>query len=339
MLKTILQAIFIFSLSGCAAIGNFFIPPHPNSDGNDQERVCLYLDKPELLTPDGDAKALVGVAAVGVTAIAGLLIDRVAEGIEQESSRYKSSYSARNLDNLYKKEQNQVLRKFTELNLVRFEGQKIVKDTCNDLRGKSKEDLKRLDLVKSLELTIEITKHSITSAYELKPTKLRLKKTKAKVSDTRWYLPWTWWMYLDKSTGKIDMIATVSISIVVKAKEVAKTQDIIKVDLPLLKKASLDENFENFEIKDISSGWFMLPDADFSATQSVPVTVNVTITESDDIGDTIGKVAKKVSENKETVVNFIHKEFKIEKDESSKGKPLAPQGSTRKATPKSSGQK
>src|SRR5205823_14688700 len=151
---------------------------------------------------------IVGLAA---SAAIGLLVDRVAQGIKQEATRYKASYSARQRSNLYIFDNTQVRWKFSEIRLVRYQGtpkHPVGKADCQDWKTQVPEGV-----VKASEVKIKLQPSENNKALELIPTEITLHRTKAKVRSVRWYVPWSWWMLLDDTSGQVDLNIKISISV------------------------------------------------------------------------------------------------------------------------------
>lgn len=278
------------SAAGCAEVGNFFVPPHPNSDFGDPSKACLYLT-PEP-KPATEMPAIGGVVA---TAAIGYLIDRTAAAIKDEAKRYQSSYSARETNVLGNTEAEQ----WKQLTFVRYLGEKAATKKCKEL------DPANTELEKAVQLEAELT---TGQTPEIRVTKLTLNKTKAKVASVRWFVPWSWWMLLDRSSQKVDLKATVVMSAIVKTDKGSQSKDIVSADLPLGKHNLDDKNIGSaLPINDVSSGPFVLPQSE----SGLRTTVTITVTESNELGDTIGDAAKKVSDNKQAITNFVLGELKI----------------------------
>ncbi|GJL65865.1 MAG: hypothetical protein NPIRA05_08360 [Nitrospirales bacterium] len=251
------------------------------------------------------------------SAVIGLVVDQMAKGIEEEASRYKASYSAKKMDTIYVRGQNS--RK-NILTIIRYQGDELMTErqadptypnrelpkkklSCAEIDKKPNETKKTL---KSVELEIEIKRDGARKAYQLKPKKITLKRTKAKVKAFRWLVPWSWWMALDKSEGVIELNAKVVLTALIKDKDKIKTVDLIAADLPL-GKFNLDKDIIEVEIDDVVSDWFFIPDYDSKDTDfgNRPFIARVTLEESDDFGDILGKVAKGVSDRKKDIINVI----------------------------------
>ncbi|HMX90931.1 MAG TPA: hypothetical protein PLY42_06180 [Nitrospira sp.] len=306
MMKTPLVTfgILVILLSlGCAEMGNFFVPPHKKSDYGDQSKECLYLTVPPAKAEAAFPAALLATAAVG------LLVDRTAAAIKKESERYKASYSARETkDLLIMKDASTTVLNWDTLTFVRYLGKDAKNRTCADLKNdpsveKAVEFISKVDRDKS-----EITAESLT-----------LNKTKAKVASTRWFVPWSWWMLIDRSSEKVELKATVVMSAIAQTEKGSQPKDIISADLPL-GKYDLDDDVSAKPIKDVSSGPFVIPALECKATPCTgpKTTVTVTLTESNDLGDILGDASKKVTDNKQSIINFVLEQLKIESPKNGK---------------------
>lgn len=292
--------ILIYTSSlGCAAVGNFFLPPHSKSDKGDPELTCLYLEK------ISGGTEFAPILAAGAAAGIGFLVDRVAASVEEEASRYNASYSARARSTLILDTGGV---KFNSLRLVRFHGEEVSRG-CKDLQSHRRIN----DAIpvsypeKALELIILIKSgRSGSLVHELKASKITINKTKAKVREVKWFVPWSWWMLLHRREAMVDLKTTIKLSAMVQSSEGLKPVDLIASDLKL-GKFNLDKDLYDVEIKDSSSGWFAFPSVDSSKEQGklMPITASVSLTEADDLGDVIGKAGKKITENKQAIVNVI----------------------------------
>ena len=96
-----------------------------------------------------------------------------------------------------------------------------------------------------------------------------------------------------------------------------KSIDLMRVDLPFGKR-NLDDKTDR-KVDHIASGWIAAPQFDTSGLEAgqlfAPVTITVTITETDELGDPIGEASKKVSENKEKILAELLKALGLKTDE------------------------
>lgn len=312
--RIVFLGILCFSFSSCAAVGNFFVPKHSKSDYQEPELSCIYLEE---IASKTEALPLLTAAA---SVAAGILVDRVAKAVEKEGERYKASYSARVRDKFYKISpdmfgNDQKKRTFNTIRFVRFQGDNLSTLTEKGEKvSKSCEDLQTVmstaeNTAIAMELILDVSLDEDAEAYEIKPSNLTIKKTKAKVKSWKGYMPWSWWMWFDSSQGKVDLKASVTLSAIGKSKEGLEPVDVIAVDIPLGKR-DLNEKIINVDIKDGTSGWFIMP-AVQNKLDLLPVTVSVTVSESDEIGDVIGNAAKQISENKKQITNVILDSLKL----------------------------
>ncbi|MDR4484361.1 MAG: hypothetical protein R3B95_14320 [Nitrospirales bacterium] len=327
--------IITLSVLGCSTLGNVVVPPHPNSDLREKEKVCIYQSL------EAQKKAIPAiVAAAGV----GLLVDRIAEGIKEEAGRYKTSYSGRKTFRLFLdspgKEMNPAIDTFE---LVRWVGKEMQNKSCKEIEAlfspeeklspKTKNHLLRIKKDEKDQTVIEETirvgfKFSAINQpiWEVTGDYLLLGKTKAKVSQPKIWAPWTWWLYLSDSAGKIDLSATLAIGGVITTKDGVKHSEFLKTDMPLAKNVDLhdvDEEPNQIGIKDVTSGYFVIPASNKGSQDEkdrVPMTLSLTINESDDIGDLIAKGSKKVSENKQQIINFSLEKFGLPPGDTSTSK-------------------
>lgn len=313
---------------GCARIGNFFVPPHPNSDQVGLSKECLYLTGEEIQKRPAGPGLLVIPPLAGIAAAAaiGFLVDRTAAAIKDESTRYQASYSARQTKNLIyvQPDDGENAYLWHTLKFVRYLGKDntIRTKTCDQLEGDN-------TFVKAITLEAELKKPP-----EITITKVTLNKTKAKVASVRWYVPWSWWMWLDRSAETVDLKATVTLSTIVKpVNGPPQSKDIVSADLPL-GKHELTDTGGDLPITDVSSGPFVIPKAECgSDCVDLNTTATVTMTESNELGDIIGNAAKKVTDNKQSIVNFVLNKLNINPPQEDSQQGNASGGSTSANTP------
>jgi hypothetical protein len=331
MKNVLLISLLIFFLSGCSATGDFFVPPHPKSDFRAPEKTCIYIKD------TGSPKfAMTGMAA---SAAIGFIVDRIADGVEEEAGRYKTSYSSRTTFSLFEEAPGNTFNPTLDsFELVRWIGKMAKEKTCSGIeelfdekdktrtvteKSTQKEIVEQLLRKKEVEnkvvleeaMRISFNMHSKNyPIWEVTGDYILLGKTRAKVSEPQILVPWSWWLPLSKSSGKIDLNATLAIGGVITTKDGLKHSDFIKVDMPLGKKFELaDEEgkFNKIDISDVTSGYFVIPGPKTKDDDKnvVPITLSLTINESDALGDLIGKGSKKISDNKQQIINFSLEKF------------------------------
>lgn len=296
-----LVTIAYASTIGCAEIGNFFIPPHSSSDYGGDSKTCLYL-----LPKPSNNEALPAVAGIAASAAIGVLVDRTAAAIKQESTRYQASYSARATRALVSiNASGTPSYSWDTLKFVRYLGKSTM--TCDELDSLGDQQIKTNNLERAIQLEAKLIREP---APEIVIQTLDLNKAKAKVASSRWFVPWSWWMLLDRSAEMVDLKATVTLSALVKTENGSQSKDIVSADLPL-GKHKLPVKIDN--VKDVSTGPFVLPNPGCGKSCSdLLTTATVTITESNELGDIIGDASKKVADNKQSIVNFVLKELKVQ---------------------------
>jgi len=326
-------ALFLISQVGCSVLGDVVIPPHPKSAATDPELICLILKPPkeeEVRPPDGFLPLVVPGVATAVAVIGGVLIDQAGKAIKTEGERYKASYSARTTDFLLKatKPGARPTLNIKSITLVRYYG----KDTPMNWGCKDPPSGDYKALTFEAEFLTFLPKYPLPKEKEknqdqlqdhgllqLQATGLSLARTKAKVPSPRWFLPWSWWMFFDRSAQKIDINANVAMTVMAQEKKDSeiKPVDLMRVDLPLGKR-NLDDKTD-WKVDHIASGWIAAPQFDTSGLAAgqlfAPVTITVTITETDELGDPIGEASKKVSENKEKILAELLKALGLKTDE------------------------
>lgn len=303
---------------GCAELGNFFVPPHPNSDFGDPSKACLYLKGPAVTKrpkPDEKGeKALPAIAGIAASAAIGYLVDRTASAIKNESNRYQSSYSARHTKNLVYiqgDQEKETAYLWNTLTFVRYLGDITRTKTC--------EELESLPTEQGQEKAFELVAMLITEPTpEIKVNSVTLHKTKAKVASLKWYIPWSWWMTFDRSSQKVDLKATVTLSTIIHKGKGRESKDIISADLPL-GKHKLTDAVQQLTVTDVTSGPFVLPNPECGyGCEDLRTTATITVTESNELGDVIGDASKKLTDNKQSINNFILEHLKIETPKNNK---------------------
>lgn len=298
-------AVCAVLVSGCAEVGNFFVPPHSKSDAAEPSKACLYLDRKAV-----KAEAL-PIAAMAASAVVGFLVDRTAAAITDESKRYHASYSARAEALLASRiDPNSVTVHPHELTFRRYlagDKELISSQSCTDLRNAS------------TQIALEVKGELSADPVEFRITEVTLNNTKAKVASTRWFVPWSWWMLFDRSSHKVDLKATIAVNGLAPTDQGVQSKEVIAVDLPL-GKFDLDETIQKRKLADVSSGRFPIPNIQCSKDCDLNAIVTITLTESNDLGDVIGDAAKKVAENKQSVVKFVLEQVKLDAPKSGNGK-------------------
>jgi len=300
----IAATILIFTLTtGCAEIGNFFVPPHSHSDHDNASKTCLYLTGLPVSEGTATLEAAPAIAGIAASAAMGYLVDRTASAIKDESKRYQASYSARDSRDLAAVQGGSTEYLWNTLTLIRYLGDDLGKQTCAQISELKEEQQPE----KAVQLVAELVTQP---APEIKVRSLILNKTKAKVASVRWFIPWSWWMLVDRSNQRVDMKATVTLSAILQTEKGPQSKDIISADIPL-GKFKLKDNSQEIQINDASSGPFILPSLGCSNCKGLHTTATITISESNELGDIIAEASKKVSENKQSITNLVLGELKI----------------------------
>lgn len=172
----ILSTVFLFP--GCASL----MPAHPQSNMRRNERVVIETEwwSGEKSSGAQGSTSIAGLITLGTEKLASLFV----EAIEKEAELHTAEYTAR-------------------LSATGFY------DTIED----ESPDLKSITVRRFIDVqgeTIEAFHAKLlvvgaaegNGAFQLVPLEGHLAYSKAKVADTRWYLPWTWF---GTSDGKIDV--------------------------------------------------------------------------------------------------------------------------------------
>lgn len=303
--RKFLYSLILFTLTGCSTVMDVLVPPHKNSNKTSPAIVCLKFVSPP------EESVLPALAAVGGE----LLIAQATKGIEKESKRYKTTYSARTTGYLFRLEEivnkGSKAYKFKQnvvgINISRKYGKAISELGCEKAqKGQKKPE-------ETLSFNAEINYSAAKDAIKIKPTSFKFSSSKAKVADGAiWYYPWTWWMVFDSSPGKVDLNIQIEITIFGTEKSTTATIDFPmgKIDLDKIQPK------KGWFFDQIESGWIPLPKMDPSKflneekddLEYAPINIKVTIIEANDLGDVIAKGGIALSDNKEKFLDFFKKE-------------------------------
>ena len=292
---TVIVSLIIF-LTGCAELGDTLIPPHPNSDIRDSELTCLVLDP----VPSSREEMGEELMLKGASFVIGWAIDQTAKILEKEAGRYTATYSARNSGDLYEvsSDRSSAKKKLGGFTLTRFSGPDVGLG-CGKIQASEK----------VFELKAQIEVNTDGNAVQVIPTQMYLAKTKAKVPALTWW-PHTWWRALDRNSGKVELSATIVMTTIRESTESVTQEAVMKVDIPL-GRYKLTMTPINANLAGTASGWFPLPHIKDAKTQLIttglPTTVTVTITESEKLGDVLGKASKEMINNKQKFTDEILK--------------------------------
>lgn len=295
-------------LSGCAGVFDFVIPKHSNSKAESPELMCARFIH---LPPAGDAarKELGPLAAEAAMIAIGVVIDQVAKGLEAESKLYKATYSGRTSSVLLnaRKAGELVDFRFAEqgIKIQRFYGE-LPATECPGIKesdeAKIKEEEKAWEQYRVMQFEAKFEPTKSLETFRIIPTLFELKKTKAKVS---WF------------SSEVDM--NIQITLTGYAKEDKKSPpkqvDLAQVDFPM-GKMNISKRIHKEALGHLASGSIAVPTPDkteikFPGSDTrlslVPINATITVMESDDFGDIIGKSAKTLTENKAKILDELGK--------------------------------
>ena len=300
------------NMVGCAAIGDFAVPPHHNSEAESPDAVCVTF-----IPAKKEEVAAALLLAPIAEAAAKFAIDQTAKAIEKESKRYSVTYSGRTSDELFTVAKVETTTndagksvdravpglQIGGLRVTRLYGKGVEKSGCAaPLLGDPKPEN-----VMDFEAVLEVSAQK--DAIRIVPTAFSMTKAKGKVAAPRPYVPWSWWMWLDSSRGKVDVDIQVDLSVIAMTKTGRSPVDLGKFDVPI-GKLSLDQPVSKNlrQLQHLASGWIPLPDIQAPATVGAtygPVDLIVTVIEADDLGDVIAKGAAKLEDNKDKAVTGL----------------------------------
>jgi hypothetical protein len=301
MIDALRVFVLAATLSGCSSLGNALIPPHQNSDFRDPDLTCLTFKYSDAREEFGEE-----LLAQGAGAVIGWTIDQAAKVIEKEGGRYKATFSGRDSTELYHISQDgmKIRQKLLEVRLTRYHGQEFVNGCQADIPA----DLKAFDF--SADISINEGKNAI----ELRPKELVIYKTKAKVPGLSLW-PHTWWRILDGNTGKVDYSARIVMVAVSESQAGVNQEELMKVDVPL-GRYTLAKDPRTVKLSGVSSGWAPLPRVKRGAAKAVsglPISITISITEANFLGDVLADASTKVSDSKDRITNKIVKLLNLEK--------------------------
>jgi hypothetical protein len=278
------------------------VPPHPKSQKSNSELTCLYFESS--VTTESGLGLIDGIAGAAI----GLAIDQTSKALEKEANRYKATFSVRGTQTMYtttgwnnqRNRSTKIRKKFDTLRVVRFVD--VMEQDCSKLRTANAET----DPNVAFQLKIGVNIGPGGRTMELVPQEMNLNMTKAKVAALRGW-PHTWWRYLDKTAGKLDVNARVIVTIVDDTSTPVVQQEVLRADIPL-GQVDLNNRAATIDLRNRNhtSGWSGIPGPNaaiwskYEENEGIqPLTVVLTITEADSIGDVIGEAGKQLHENKD----------------------------------------
>lgn len=302
--------VIALSVSGCASFIGAVIPAHSKSKKESPSVVCVTIGNVPVPTA---APAIVAALA---PVIVGVFVDQVIKGLEQESKAYTASYSGRSSSHLYRRSAgSDPSQHARDLTIIRYFGQ----DATDCAPPEPKQDK-----VKLSEFAARIQLIQGDGDYrmiQLVPTRFQLEGTKAKVSAFR---------------SQVDINAQVTLASFVARKsgsatpEAIERVELIKADFPI-GRVDLDRpvSMTEAQLAHLKTDLVPLPMVTLggappgggqgAAAQRLslflPVNATMTIMEADDFGDVIGDTAKKLSENRQKVLEGILKTLGLGGDE------------------------
>lgn len=275
-----------FVLAGCSGLGNFVVPAHPLSSHRTKGRPTLAF----LQDPPGSATRAFVPSVSQLESAVGYVVRGVERAIESESKRYRATYSARVSGNLCRA----------------TEGSPPSPTTCwLHFERPSEVGEASFSFVARLECTVG------GDALRVIPESARFRRSKSKVAapsfrslwPNYWLasvvlLPWSWF---DRDLTRVDTSVRITLEAVVRGRNAL----VGAVDLPLgkidLSEVSDDgRKFSPSELKGLASPYLALPTrGDGKGLSSLPLNVTVTVTESNDLGDVIGRAATRLAERRD----------------------------------------
>jgi len=298
MLRVAVLVAVAAMTGGCGSLLNAMIPANSRSNADAPEVVCVsFPDAPREVAP-------LAIAAVVAPIIAGIVVDQVAKGLEEEAKRYKASYSGRASSYLLKvtpassgaAAKVELVQK--RMRIDRYHGNVSKEHGCprdlSDALRTTRATQIESERAMSFEAEMELGKNG--EAIFITPTVFELKRTKSKVSAFR---------------NKVDVNVQVTLTTFVKDDKATKQADIAQVDFPI-GKIELADSAKPPAVRHLRSGWYFVPLSPGSVSGSMPqfigpLNLTITVKEADDFGDVIGQGAKTVSENKAKIVEGLLK--------------------------------
>lgn len=302
--STWILIVSLVTMIGCAPVGNFFIPPHKNSDTRGRDRVSVTLSDQEPLV-----NRVAPFAAAAIVAVAGLAIDQVAKGIESESKRYKATYSGRTRGILLSRRGDAISLGAKQVKIIRT------------IRPNENEP------IEAINVTIGIFPTFDKGAIYLQPIEVEMLRSKAKVAWPRWWsLLWTWWMYpwmgLDKDAFSIDVNVQLELEVIASTETARKASPLGTVDFHLgkcrvdrLTGSGKDGCQWNDRFEELTSPFLGLPVLDGNGDGDLLLNVRATVIESNDLGDVIAKGSKEVKDRREDLLEKLKEKLENGEDE------------------------
>jgi len=279
---------------GCAAV----LPAHPRSQKVQDERVELQLDFyvnrpsvvasdcPEVSAKKEEEKAFPAVlAAAAIPIVADFTIKTVVSELDKEAARYTGDYQAFVSDDKF----YQCRGPGAPINLKRVKLER------------------RIGAEKALVLTLDVEPSLDQTAFRLVPVTAELYYSKAKVLQTRWWLPWTWGV--DKREA-IDLDVNFTIEALWTDSDNAIHRAVLG-ELPIPLRGVPLAGPEKVRQFSTASGWFpAVPrsrpsDGKGESFGTGTYTIRATVREYDDAGKRVKALSEVVEKNRESTVTKI----------------------------------
>lgn len=158
----------------------------------------------------------------------------------------------------------------------------------------------------------------VDSAVKVRIDKVKIESVRSKVADSSWY-PWHWpsslvilpWKLIDSDVSKVDLNIQVNLDVIAKSpKDAVQLIKVGSFDFPIGKVSmkDLEQGPKVFEdLGEFDSGFLPLPSAEKETTDGkrsvvkadqIPFNLTVSVIESNDLGDVIGKGLEKFREKR-----------------------------------------
>ncbi len=290
-------------------MSNIVLPPSPKSDANSPEVVCLSF------TPAAQevAPIFVPFLSTAVSYAVGAITDHVGKAIEYEANRYKASYTSRASGFLLRKlDSGEVRLNIQGFTLSRYHGD-TAKIGC-PLEGTNNSDLTarfEAQVYDPSQLYVSTDKRQL----KIIPTAFSLKRTKSKLAYPRPYYPWTWWLYFDSSSRKIDMDIQVTLTTIGQQNNGRIGEvTLLRTDIPLgTIDMSRSVSFNAKALAHLASETTAIPALEPSESSGdfMPVNLTVTVIEASNLGDVLAKAADDARKSRGTVSEELLKALRI----------------------------
>lgn len=271
-----------FVISGCESL----IPSHPHSFKIEGEKISIDVIKSQKQEGEDAKEFAAPIAAVVIPLVADYAVKKIAAGLEDESKKYTAVYTGM-------KPESGFYESGGPTPTVKFGGLRITRSVpINSAQVPAAE----------FKFKVDGSQYNTNRQLQLVGETAQVDYAKAKVADTRWYLPWTW---LDSTQDSVDVDMNITIEgHWLDEKDTPHQEEIANLNLPLraIKLATATD------ISKIKSEWFpLLPRTKLTATTFGTGTyvIKVKVTEYDDFGKRVKTLAEFVTANKDTLLNKL----------------------------------